>query len=46
MKKSDITSRVAGEASLSRAAAVAAVDAVFSAIGDALAKEETSGSRA
>ena len=41
MKKSDIASRVANETSLSRAAADAAVNAVFTAITDELAKGET-----
>ena len=41
MKKSDIASHVASDASLSRAAADAAVNAVFTAITDALAKGET-----
>ena len=41
MKKSDISSLVATQASLSRAAADDAVSAVFSAISDALAREET-----
>ena len=41
MKKSDISSHVAGQASLSKAVADSAVNAVFSAISDALAKEET-----
>ena len=41
MKKSDITSHVAGQASLSKATADTAVTAVFSAITDALAREES-----
>ena len=41
MKKSDISSHVAGQASLSKADADSAVNAVFSAISDALAREET-----
>ena len=41
MKKSDISSHVAGQASLSKAAADSAVNTVFSAISDALAREET-----
>ncbi len=41
MKKSDISSHVASQASLSKAAADSAVTAVFSAIGDALAREDT-----
>ena len=41
MKKSDISSHVAGQASLSKAAADTAVNAVFSAITDALAREES-----
>ena len=40
MKKSDIASRVANETSLSRAAADAAVNTVFTAITDALAGGE------
>ena len=41
MKKSDVSSQVASQASLSRADADAAVTAVFSAISDALARGET-----
>lgn len=41
MKKSDIVSHAATQASLSKVAAEAAVKAVFDAIGDALAREET-----
>lgn len=41
MKKSDISSHVATQASLSKATADRAVDAVFEAIGDALAREES-----
>lgn len=41
MKKSDLVARVATEAPLSRSAAEAAVNAVFTAIGDALANGET-----
>ena len=41
MKRSDITSHVASQASLSKAAADAAVNAVFTAITGALAKGET-----
>ena len=41
MNKTEIAAQVAGKASLSKADAAAAVEAVFSAIGDALAKEET-----
>lgn len=41
MKKSDISSHVAAQASLSKAAADSAVNAVFSSISDALAREET-----
>ena len=40
MKKSDISSHVASQASLSKADADTAVNAVFSAITDALAREE------
>jgi DNA-binding protein HU-beta len=40
MKKSDISSHVASQGSLSKAAADGAVNAVFSAISDALAREE------
>ena len=41
MKKSDISSHVASQASVSKAAADTAVNAVFSAITDALAREES-----
>ena len=41
MKKSDISSHVASQTSMSRASADAAVTAVFEAIRDALAREET-----
>ena len=41
MKKSDLSALVAAEASLSRADAETAVNAVLGSIGDALAKEET-----
>ena len=41
MKKSDLSSHVAGQASLSKAAADNVVNTVFSAITDALAKGET-----
>ena len=41
MKKSDLSSHVATQASLSKAAADSAVTAVFAAISDALAREET-----
>ncbi len=41
MKKSDIVSHAATQASLSKVTAEAAVKAVFDAIGDALAREET-----
>lgn len=41
MKKSELASRVASEASLSKAAADSAVNAMFSAIVDALANGET-----
>ena len=41
MKKSDISSHVASQASLSKASADAAVSAVFAAISDALSREET-----
>lgn len=40
MKKSDLASHVATQASLSKAAADGAVSAVFAAISDALAREE------
>lgn len=40
MKKSDLASHVATQASLSKAAAEGAVSAVFAAISDALAREE------
>ena len=40
MKKSDLASHVATQASLSKAAADGAVTAVFTAISDALAREE------
>ena len=39
MKKSDLSSHVATEASLSKVQASAVVDAVFSAISDALARD-------
>ena len=42
MKKSDLSSHVATEASLSKAQASAVVDAVFSAISDALTREASS----
>ena len=41
MKKSDLSSHVATQASLSKAAADGAVTAVFAAISDALTREET-----
>ena len=41
MKKSDLSARVAAEASLSKADAESAVNAVLGSIGDALAKGET-----
>ena len=41
MKKSDISSHVADQADLSKADADSAVNAVFSAIRDALAQEDT-----
>ena len=41
MKKSDLSSHVATVASLSKAQASGVVDAVFSAIGDALARDES-----
>ena len=41
MKKSDISARVAAETSLSNADAAVAVDAVLSAISDALARDES-----
>ena len=41
MKKSDLSSHVATEASLSNAQASAVVDAVFSAISDALTRDES-----
>ena len=40
MKKSDISSHVASQASLSKTSADAAVNAVFGAISDALSREE------
>lgn len=40
MKKSDLSSHVASQASLSKASADAAVNAVFGAISDALSREE------
>ena len=40
MNKSDIAGRVAGRANVGRSAAVDAVDAVFEAIGEALARGE------
>ena len=41
MKRSDLSSHVATQASLSRAAADSVVDVVFTTIGDALARGET-----
>ena len=41
MKKSDISAHVANQASLTKSAADGAVNAVFDAISDALAKEDT-----
>ena len=41
MKKSDLSSHVATEAALSKAEASAVVDAVFSAISDALTRDES-----
>ena len=41
MKKSDLSSHVARAASLSRVEATGVVDAVFAAIGDALARDES-----
>ena len=41
MNKSDIVSRAAAQSSLSRAAAESVVNAVFAAIGDGLAQDET-----
>ena len=41
MRKSDLSSRAASEASLSKAAANGAVSAMFSAISDTLANGET-----
>ena len=41
MKKSDLSSHVAAEASLSKVQASGVVDAVFSAISDALARDES-----
>ena len=41
VKKSDLSARVAAEASLSKADAETAVNAVLASIGDALAKGET-----
>ena len=41
MKKSDLSALVAGEASLSKADAESAVNAMLGSIGDALAKGET-----
>ena len=41
MKKSDLSSHVATEASLSKAQASSVVDAVFSAIADALTRDES-----
>ena len=41
MKKSDLSAQVATETSLSKAQASGVVDAVFSAISDALAGDET-----
>ena len=40
MNKSDIVSRVAAQSSLSRAAADSVVNAVFTAIGDGLSRDE------
>ena len=40
MKKSDLSSHVATEASLSKAQASAVIDTVFSAISDALTRDE------
>ena len=40
MKKSDISARVAHQAGVSNSSAAVAVDAVFAAIAEALAKEE------
>ena len=40
MNKSDIVSRVAAQSSLSRAAADSVLSAVFTAIGDGLARDE------
>ena len=41
MKKSELAAHVAAQTSLSRARAERVVDAVFSAIGEALAREES-----
>ena len=41
MKKSELSSHVATQASLSKAQAESVVDAVFSAIGEALARDES-----
>ena len=41
MNKSELSSRIAAEASLSKAAADTLIDAVFSTISDALARGET-----
>ena len=41
MKKSELVSHVAAQASVDKATAERAVTAVFSAIGDALARDET-----
>ena len=41
MKKSDLSAHVAIETSLSKAQASAVVDAVFSAIGESLARDES-----
>ena len=41
MKKSDLSSHVANQTSLSKAQASGVVDAVFSAIADALARDES-----
>ena len=41
MKKSELAAHVAAQTSLSRAQAERVVDAVFSAIGEALAREES-----
>lgn len=41
MKKSDLSAHVASQVSLTKSTAESAVNAVFDAIGDALAREET-----